>query len=54
MENFAWDPEVVREMSGHFETGESLPEELLTKLEASRVFQSGLAMVRQVEFALFD
>jgi oligopeptidase A len=54
MENFAWDPDVVREMSGHFETGESLPEELLTKLEASRVFQSGLAMVRQVEFALFD
>jgi oligopeptidase A len=54
MENFAWDPEVVREMSGHFETGAPLPEELLTKLEASRVFQSGLAMVRQVEFALFD
>ena len=54
MENFAWDPEVVREMSGHFETGASLPETLLTKLEASRIFQSGLAMVRQVEFALFD
>ncbi|MCP4000780.1 MAG: M3 family metallopeptidase [Gammaproteobacteria bacterium] len=54
MENFAWDPEVVRKMSGHFETGASLPEELLTKLEASRIFQSGLAMVRQVEFSLFD
>ena len=54
MENFAWDPEVVREMSGHFETGKSLPEELLTKLEASRVFQAGLAMIRQVEFSLFD
>jgi oligopeptidase A len=54
MENFAWDPEVVRDMSGHFETGESLPEALLTKLEASRIFQSGLAMMRQVEFSLFD
>jgi oligopeptidase A len=54
MENFAWDPDVVREMSGHVETGESLPEELLNKLQASRVFHSGLAMVRQVEFALFD
>jgi oligopeptidase A len=54
MENFAWDPDVVREMSGHYQTGEPLPEELLTQLEASRVFQSGLAMVRQVEFSLFD
>ena len=54
MENFAWNPEVVRNMSGHFETGESLPEALLTKLEASRIFQSGLAMMRQVEFSLFD
>jgi oligopeptidase A len=54
MENFAWNPDVVREMSGHYVTGESLPEELLGKLEASRVFHSGLAMVRQLEFSLFD
>ena len=32
----------------------ALPEQLLGKLEASRVFQSGLQMVRQVEFSLFD
>lgn len=54
MENFAWDPAVVRKMSGHYETGKPLPEELLNKLEKSRVFHSGLAMVRQIEFALFD
>ncbi len=54
MENFAWDPDVIRQMSGHFETGDSLPETLIEKLQASRVFQSGLAMVRQIEFALFD
>jgi len=54
MENFAWDPDVIRQISGHFETGDSLPEELIGKLQASRVFQSGLAMVRQLEFALFD
>jgi oligopeptidase A len=54
MENFAWDPDVVRDMSGHYQSGESLPEELLNKLEASRVFHSGLAMVRQIEFSLFD
>lgn len=54
MENFAWDPNVVRKMSRHIETGAALPEDLLAKLQASRVFQSGLQMVRQIEFALFD
>jgi oligopeptidase A len=54
MENFAWDPEVVRGMSQHVDSGESLPEELLGQLQASRVFQSGLQIVRQVEFSLFD
>jgi len=54
MENFAWSPLVVKNISGHFETGEPLPDELLDRLEASRVFQSGLQMIRQVEFSLFD
>jgi oligopeptidase A len=54
MENFAWDPDVIRNMSGHFETGDALPAELIERLQASRIFQSGLAMVRQLEFALFD
>lgn len=54
MENFGWDPSVVRGMSRHIETGAELPDEMLEKLEASRVFQSGLSIVRQIEFALFD
>lgn len=54
MENFAWDPDVLRGMSQHVETGEPLPDELLTKLEASRVYHAGMGMVRQIEFALFD
>jgi oligopeptidase A len=54
MENFAWDPDVLRRMSQHVETGQPLPDELLTKLEASRVYHAGMGMVRQLEFALFD
>jgi len=54
MENFAWNPEVIRDMSQHVVTGEPLPDELLEKLEASRVFQSGLQMARQLEFSMFD
>jgi oligopeptidase A len=54
MENFAWSPDVIRSMSQHVVTGAALPDELLQKLEASRVFQSGMQMARQLEFSIFD
>jgi len=54
MENFAWQPEVVRLISGHYETAEPLPDELVERLRESRVFHAGLQMVRQLELALFD
>jgi oligopeptidase A len=54
MENFAWQAEVLPSISGHYETGEPLPADLLQRLLSSRNFQSGMQMVRQLEFALFD
>jgi len=54
MENFAWQPDVLQRLSGHYESGAPLPEELLGKLQASRTFHAGLQMVRQLEFAIFD
>ena len=54
LENYAWLPEVLKEISGHHETGETLPDEKIAALNGSRTFLSGLAMVRQLEFALFD
>jgi oligopeptidase A len=54
MENFSWEPAVLRILSGHYESGEPLPDALLDKLQASRTFHAGLQMVRQIEFALFD
>ena len=54
MEDFAWDREVLTGMSGHYETGQPLPADLFAKMEAARQFQSGMFIVRQVEFALFD
>jgi oligopeptidase A len=54
MENFCWEWEVLREMTAHVETGASLPHELFDKMQAARNFQSGMACVRQIEFALFD
>ena len=54
MENWCWEPEGLALISGHYETQEVLPKELLDKMLAARNFQSGLMMVRQLEFSLFD
>jgi oligopeptidase A len=54
MENWCWEPEGLALISGHFETGVSLPQDLLEKMLAARNFQSGLGMLRQIEFSLFD
>ncbi|HZF16945.1 MAG TPA: M3 family metallopeptidase [Steroidobacteraceae bacterium] len=54
MENYAWSPEVLGWISGHFETGAALPEEKLRRLLGTRAFLAGLQSVRQLEFALFD
>jgi oligopeptidase A len=54
MENFAWEPEILRTISGHYRTGGPLPTEIVDRLRASRVFQAGMQMVRQLEFAIFD
>ena len=54
MENWCWEPEAIPLISGHYKTGEPLPQSLLDKMLAARNFQSGLQMIRQLEFALFD
>ena len=54
MENWCWEPEGLALISGHYQTGEPLPQDLLDKMLAAKNFQSGLMMVRQLEFSLFD
>jgi oligopeptidase A len=54
MENFAWEWDVLRHMSRHVNTGAALPRELFDKMLAAKNFHSGLAMLRQIEFAVFD
>ncbi len=54
MENWCWEPEGLALISSHYETGEALPKDLLDKMLAAKNFQSGLMMVRQLEFSLFD
>ncbi len=54
MENWCWQPSVLKGLSCHAETGESLPDTLIDKLIAAKNFQSAMIMVRQLEFSLFD
>ena len=54
MENFCWEWDVLQGMTRHVDTGKPLPRELFDKMIAAKNFQSGLAMLRQIEFAVFD
>ncbi len=54
MENFCWEWDVLREMTRQVDTGAPLPRQLFEKMLAAKNFQSGLMMLRQIEFAVFD
>ncbi|KQM27347.1 MULTISPECIES: M3 family metallopeptidase [unclassified Sphingomonas] len=54
MEDFAWDRDMLTGMSGHYQTGEPLPNALFNRMLGARHFQAGMFLVRQIEFALFD
>jgi len=54
MENWCWERETLELISGHYQTGETIPDALFQSMQAARNFQSAMQMVRQLEFALFD
>jgi len=54
MENYCWQREALNLFAAHHETGEPIPDDLYERMQAAKNFQSGMMMVRQLEFALFD
>lgn len=54
LENWCWERESLDLLAAHYKTGEALPDELLNPLREARDFQAAMALVRQLEFALFD
>ncbi|KAG8946958.1 hypothetical protein FRC04_011253 [Tulasnella sp. 424] len=54
LENWCWEPEVLKLMSKHVETGEILSDDLIDKLIKSRYVNAGLYFLRQLFFGKFD
>lgn len=53
-ENWCWEESALAVLTSHVETQETLPESFYMRLIAAKNFQSAIAMLRQMEFALFD
>lgn len=54
LENFAYEPKVLKLFAKHHESGEVLSDAMIEKLIRAKNFQSGMFMLRQIEFSLFD
>ena len=54
LENWCWQRESIDMISGHYQSGEPLPDSLLEKMHKARNFQSAMQLMRQIEFSLFD
>lgn len=54
MENWCWEPEALAFISGHYQSGEPLPQAMLERMLAAKNYQSALFILRQLEFGLFD
>ncbi len=54
LENFAYEKEVLDTFALHYKSGEALSDEMIEKLKNAKNFQSAMAMVRQLEFSMFD
>ncbi len=54
LENWCWEREPLDLIAAHWESAEPVPDDLYERMHAAKNFQSGMQMVRQLEFALFD
>ncbi len=54
LENFAYEPNVLKLFATHYKSGEVIPDEMIEKLVKSKNFLSASGMLRQLEFSIFD
>lgn len=54
LENWVWEAESLKLMSGHFKDGSPIPSDLLKNLVASKSANEGAKSLRQMFFATYD
>ncbi len=54
MENWAEEPTVIKSFAKHYQTGEAIPDELVNKIIAARLFNQGFATVEYLAAAFLD
>ncbi|WP_367774105.1 M3 family metallopeptidase [Flavobacterium sp. WC2421] len=54
MENWCYESEALALFATHYQTGEMIPMEYVTKIKESASFQEGMATMRQLSFGLLD
>ncbi len=54
MENYSVEKDFLRTFAFHYQTGEPLPDELISRIVKSRNFMAATACLRQVSFGLLD
>jgi peptidyl-dipeptidase Dcp len=53
-ENWAYEKQWLDQFAAHFQTGETMPEELIQKIQKAQNFQAAYMMERQLGFAILD
>lgn len=54
LENWMWQPEILRKVSSHIGSGEPLPEELIHKMLAAKHVADGITWTTQAFYAYYD
>jgi peptidyl-dipeptidase Dcp len=54
MENWALEPQVLRMYARHYQTNETMPDELIKKIEDSKLFNQGFETVEQLAASFLD
>ena len=54
MENWGYEPEYLNTFAKHYQTGETIPQELIDKIVESKNYLAAYSQVRQLQFGILD